>query len=114
MVRDPLRFNDQAVLFELVKPAVMEFWSLQRGSWTQKRLSKEGDIVSKRAEVARQNGKHGGRRILSRLPTARKEHLDFLDVRLGRSSRRNPYVRGVPGRDIRDLLLRLVLKLSNL
>jgi uncharacterized protein YdaU (DUF1376 family) len=44
-----------------VKPVVMEFWTLQDGFWTQKRLSKERDVVSKRAEVARQNGKHGGR-----------------------------------------------------
>jgi len=44
-----------------VKPVVMEFWSLQDGFWTQKRLSKEREIVSKRAAVARQNGKHGGR-----------------------------------------------------
>lgn len=43
------------------KPAVMEFWTLQDGFWTQKRLSKERDVVSKRAEVARQNGKQGGR-----------------------------------------------------
>jgi len=44
-----------------VKPVVMEFWTLRDGFWTQKRLSKERDIVSKRAAVARQNGKHGGR-----------------------------------------------------
>jgi len=44
-----------------VKPVVMEFWTLQDGFWTQKRLSRERDIVSKRAEAARQNGKHGGR-----------------------------------------------------
>jgi uncharacterized protein YdaU (DUF1376 family) len=44
-----------------LKPVVMEFWVLQDGFWTQKRLSKERDVVSKRAEVARQNGKHGGR-----------------------------------------------------
>jgi uncharacterized protein YdaU (DUF1376 family) len=44
-----------------IKPAVMEFWTLSDGSWTQKRLSKEHDKVSKHAEVARENGKHGGR-----------------------------------------------------
>lgn len=44
-----------------IKPNVMEFWTLDEGFWTQKRLRKEWDIVSKRAEVARSNGKHGGR-----------------------------------------------------
>ena len=44
-----------------VKPEVMEFWTLQNGFWTQKRLSEERDVVSKCAEVARQNDKHGGR-----------------------------------------------------
>jgi uncharacterized protein YdaU (DUF1376 family) len=44
-----------------IKPSIMEFWTLQDGFWMQKRLSKERDIVSKRAEVARQNGLHGGR-----------------------------------------------------
>jgi uncharacterized protein YdaU (DUF1376 family) len=44
-----------------IKPTVMEFWTLRDGFWTQKRLSSERDIVSKRADVARSNGKHGGR-----------------------------------------------------
>jgi uncharacterized protein YdaU (DUF1376 family) len=44
-----------------IKPAVMDFWELHDGTWTQKRLTKEREIVSKRAEVARQNGQHGGR-----------------------------------------------------
>jgi uncharacterized protein YdaU (DUF1376 family) len=44
-----------------IKPAVMEFWTLADGFWAQKRLSKERDVVSKRAEVARENGKQGGR-----------------------------------------------------
>lgn len=44
-----------------IKPLVMEFWRLEDGSWLQGRLLKERDIVSKRAEVARENGKHGGR-----------------------------------------------------
>lgn len=44
-----------------VKPAVMEFWTLRDGFWTQKRLTQERDIVSKRADAARLNGKHGGR-----------------------------------------------------
>lgn len=44
-----------------IKPTVLEFWSLADGFWTQKRLSKERDIVSKRAEAARENGKQGGR-----------------------------------------------------
>ncbi|MBA1157784.1 YdaU family protein [Microvirga mediterraneensis] len=44
-----------------IKPAIMEFWTFEEGFWTQKRLSKERSVVSKRAEVARDNGKHGGR-----------------------------------------------------
>lgn len=40
-----------------IKSKVMEFWSLVDGQWSQKRLSKEWQIVSKRAEVARANGK---------------------------------------------------------
>jgi uncharacterized protein YdaU (DUF1376 family) len=44
-----------------IKPTVMEFWTLADGAWTQKRLSKEREIVSKRAEVARRNGEQGGR-----------------------------------------------------
>lgn len=44
-----------------IKPVVLEFWTLADGFWTQKRLSKEREIVSKRAEAARENGRHGGR-----------------------------------------------------
>lgn len=44
-----------------IKPKVMEFWRLADGHWTQKRLTQERDIVSKRAEAARTNGRHGGR-----------------------------------------------------
>lgn len=44
-----------------IKGSVMEFWALENGFWSQGRLSKERSIVSKRAEVARENGKHGGR-----------------------------------------------------
>ena len=44
-----------------IKPAVMEFWTVGDGFWTQKRLSKEREFVSKRAEVNRRNGEHGGR-----------------------------------------------------
>ena len=44
-----------------IKPVVMEFWTLVDGFWSQKRLSKERDVVSKRAEVARENGQQGGR-----------------------------------------------------
>jgi uncharacterized protein YdaU (DUF1376 family) len=44
-----------------IKPTVMEFWTLAEGFWVQKRLSKERDVVSKRAEVARKNGEQGGR-----------------------------------------------------
>src|SRR5688572_13744582 len=38
-----------------IKPVVMEFWTLAGGRWTQKRLSKERDIVSKRVDAAREN-----------------------------------------------------------
>jgi uncharacterized protein YdaU (DUF1376 family) len=45
-----------------LKPRIMErFWTLADGFWTQKRLTKERDIVSKRAAVARENGARGGR-----------------------------------------------------
>ncbi|MGX9980682.1 DUF1376 domain-containing protein [Methylobacterium fujisawaense] len=44
-----------------IKPKVMEYWTLADGFWSQKRLSKERDVVSKRAEVARKNGEQGGR-----------------------------------------------------
>ncbi|WP_205769517.1 DUF1376 domain-containing protein [Microvirga sp. KLBC 81] len=44
-----------------IKPRVMEFWTLEDGKWTQKRLLLERDKVCKRAEAARENGKHGGR-----------------------------------------------------
>ncbi|ARO57215.1 YdaU family protein [Methylorubrum extorquens] len=44
-----------------IKPAVMEFWTLADGFWSQKRLSKEREFVSKRAEVNRRNGEQGGR-----------------------------------------------------
>jgi uncharacterized protein YdaU (DUF1376 family) len=44
-----------------IKVRVMEFWQLSDGHWTQKRLLSERDKVSKMAEAARENGKHGGR-----------------------------------------------------
>lgn len=44
-----------------IKSTVLEFWTLDDGFWTQKRLSKEREFVSKRAEVARENGQQGGR-----------------------------------------------------
>lgn len=44
-----------------IKPRVMAFWTLAEDRWSQSRLSKERDFVSKRAEVARENGKRGGR-----------------------------------------------------
>lgn len=44
-----------------IKRSVMEFWVLIDGAWSQKRLSKEREIVSKRADAARENGKQGGR-----------------------------------------------------
>lgn len=44
-----------------IKPTVMAFWTLAEDHWCQSRLTRERDFVSKRAEVARQNGKLGGR-----------------------------------------------------
>lgn len=44
-----------------IKPRVMAFWTLAEDQWSQTRLSKEREYVSKRAEVARKNGKQGGR-----------------------------------------------------
>lgn len=44
-----------------LKPAVMEFWALVDGFWTQKRLEKERDFVSRRAKTSSDNGSHGGR-----------------------------------------------------
>jgi uncharacterized protein YdaU (DUF1376 family) len=44
-----------------LKPTIMEFWTRVETGWKQKRLAKEHDHVSKRAEVARLNGSHGGR-----------------------------------------------------
>lgn len=44
-----------------IKPKVMAFWTLAEDQWSQSRLSKERKFVSKRAEIARQNGKQGGR-----------------------------------------------------
>lgn len=44
-----------------IKPTIMEFWTPESGTWTQRRLAKEREYVSTRAEVARKNGKHGGR-----------------------------------------------------
>lgn len=44
-----------------IKPIVMSFWTSENGTWTQKRLAQEREFVSKRAEVAKANGAHGGR-----------------------------------------------------
>jgi hypothetical protein len=44
-----------------IKPRVMAFWTLAEDQWSQSRLSREREFVSKRAEVARENGKLGGR-----------------------------------------------------
>lgn len=44
-----------------IKPTVMAFWDLEDGYWTQGRLKKEWDRVTKLADVARSNGKKGGR-----------------------------------------------------
>jgi uncharacterized protein YdaU (DUF1376 family) len=44
-----------------IKPQVMEFWTFSDGFWTQKRLTKEREFASKRANTARVNGARGGR-----------------------------------------------------
>jgi len=44
-----------------IKPTIMEFWTPESGTWIQRRLAKEREYVSKRAEVARYNGARGGR-----------------------------------------------------
>lgn len=44
-----------------IKPTVMAFWTLAEDHWSQSRLSREREFVSKRADVARENGKQGGR-----------------------------------------------------
>lgn len=49
-----------------IKATVMGFWTLADGAWSQKRLLKEREAVTKRAEAARSNGTVGGR---SKRPT---------------------------------------------
>lgn len=44
-----------------IKPTVMAFWTLAEDQWSQSRLVREREYVSKRAEVARANGAKGGR-----------------------------------------------------
>lgn len=44
-----------------IKSKVMEFWTLEDGHWTQKRLLLERDKVRKFADTARTNGMRGGR-----------------------------------------------------
>jgi uncharacterized protein YdaU (DUF1376 family) len=44
-----------------MRERIMGFWTLDDGRWSQKRLLKEREYVSKRAEVSRENGKQGGR-----------------------------------------------------
>lgn len=44
-----------------MKPAVMAFWSLADGAWTQKRLTRERQFVSEKVEKRRACGKLGGR-----------------------------------------------------
>lgn len=45
-----------------IKPKIMAFWTNDpSGNWIQQRLTEERVYVSKRAEVARQNGARGGR-----------------------------------------------------
>lgn len=50
-----------ARVWRQTKPAVMEFWVLADGFWTQKRLTSEYLTVCNRAERARLNGQSGGR-----------------------------------------------------
>lgn len=44
-----------------LKPAVMAFWTLSDGKWTQKRLAKEHAFVAKKVEQNKSNGSKGGR-----------------------------------------------------
>ncbi|KQP53054.1 YdaU family protein [Methylobacterium sp. Leaf106] len=44
-----------------LKPAVMAFWSLDDGFWTQKRLTREHEFVTEKVEKKRAAGKQGGR-----------------------------------------------------
>lgn len=44
-----------------IKPKVMAFWTLAEDQWSQARLTREREFVSKRADVARANGKLGGK-----------------------------------------------------
>lgn len=44
-----------------IKPRVMGFWTLAEDQWSQARLTREREFVSKRADVARANGKLGGK-----------------------------------------------------
>jgi len=44
-----------------MRPLMMQFWKIQDGEWTQKRLTAEREYVNKRAAVSRTNGKRGGR-----------------------------------------------------
>jgi uncharacterized protein YdaU (DUF1376 family) len=44
-----------------IKPTVMAFWTLAEDQWSQSRLTREREFVSKRADVARRNGATGGR-----------------------------------------------------
>ena len=47
--------------WQRTKPAVMAFWTLKDGFWTQKRLLLERAKTNDRAQVARNNGMAGGR-----------------------------------------------------
>lgn len=44
-----------------IKPTIMAFWELVDGFWTQKKQQKVWEIVSKRVESSRANGRGGGR-----------------------------------------------------
>lgn len=44
-----------------IKNAVLAFWTLHDGRWAQKRLTKTREIAGRKAQVARENGKRGGR-----------------------------------------------------
>jgi uncharacterized protein YdaU (DUF1376 family) len=55
-----------------IKPVVMAFWSLDDGHFMQKRLCREFAFVSKRAEVAKQNGKASAKSK----PSIESKHAD--------------------------------------
>jgi uncharacterized protein YdaU (DUF1376 family) len=47
--------------WQQIKPTIMQFWCLEAGWWTQKRLSKEAVWVRRNAEANRERAAAGGR-----------------------------------------------------